>query len=359
MGKNHYIIPIFVPHRGCPYDCIFCNQKKITGQNTDITAREVEEKIKQWLSTMASSKEKHVEIAFFGGSFTGIEIQKQEELLSIAFQWKRKGLVQDIRISTRPDYISREVMDFLIAYGVSIIELGVQSMDEAVLRASCRGHTPDDVIRAVEIMDDYDVKIGLQMMVGLPGDTWETINFTADAIISLQPDFVRIYPTLVIKNTMLEKMYMSGLYMPLSLEEAVDICKRLLLKFMKHDIAVIRIGLQPTEAVTIGKEVVAGPFHPAFRQLVESAILQDALGRFLTRHQIHHIPSMEIQVHPQHISSLVGQKKENIEWMRKRFFIWKIRIVGNADLPLGMMRILEGNQRTLSLNIREYMDHII
>lgn len=359
MAKNHYIIPIFVSHRGCPHDCIFCNQKKITGQNTDATAQEVDERIAQFLSTVANPEEKHIEIAFFGGSFTGMEIQKQEEFLAIAFQWKRKGMIKDIRISTRPDYISREVMEFLIVYGVSIIELGVQSMDETVLRASCRGHTPDDVIRAVEIMGDYDVKIGLQMMVGLPGDTRETINFTADAIISLQPDFARIYPTLVIKDTILEKMYMSGLYTPLSLEEAVDICKRLLLKFMKHDIAVIRIGLQPTEAVTIGKEVVAGPFHPAFRQLVESAIFQDALGKFLTRHRIHHTPSMEIQVHPKHISSLVGQKKENIEWMRKRFFICKIRVVGNDDLPLGIMRILEDNGRSLPLDIREYMDHTI
>ncbi|MDF2545745.1 MAG: radical protein [Anaerosolibacter sp.] len=341
MKKKHYIIPIFVPHHGCPFDCIFCNQKKITGQNNGLSAAEVDERINQFISTIPEPLSQHIEIAFFGGSFTGIEIGHQRKLLSTAAKWKEKGYIRDIRISTRPDYIDEEIMNLLIKYSVSIIELGVQSMDDEILIKSCRGHRANDVVHAVSLIRTYDIQLGLQMMIGLPGDTREKIDYTADHIIALKPDFVRIYPTVVIRDTSLEQMYLSGSYLPFDLDEAVHICKNLLLRFNDAHIPIIRLGLQVTETVAIGKEVVAGPFHPAFRQLVESAVYKDVLDRTCINEEIHDRKTIEIQVHSRYISSLVGQKKSNIEYVRNKYNIGYTRIFPNDSLGFGEIKIIK------------------
>jgi histone acetyltransferase (RNA polymerase elongator complex component) len=231
-------------------------------------------------------------------------------------------------------------MSVLIHYGVSIIELGVQSMDDEILKASCRGHSARDVIRGAGLIRAHKIQLGLQMMIGLPGDTREKIYDTANAIIQLKPDFVRIYPTVVIHDTDLEKMYLSGRYRPLDLEEAVEICKDLVFKFNAVDIPIIRLGLQTTETVAIGKEVVAGPFHPAFRQMVESAIYKDVLDKIFRKEGISNKGIVEVQVHSKYISSLVGQKKCNIEYARNAYSIGRIRIFGNNDLSFGEIRIV-------------------
>ena len=210
MGKRHFIIPIFIPHKGCPFDCVFCNQKRITGLQKDVTADEVEEHIIKYMDTIPEHIEKHIEIAFYGGSFTGIELNIQKELLSVAYGWKKCGVVKDIRISTRPDYINSFILQHLKEYGVSIIELGVQSMSDYVLEKSGRGHSAQDVFMASKLIKKWDIKLGLQMMLGLPGDSVDQALKTADDLISLNPDFVRIYPTLVIKDTFLENEYYKG-----------------------------------------------------------------------------------------------------------------------------------------------------
>lgn len=354
MGKRHYIIPIFVPHKGCPFDCVFCNQKKITGLTKEITYEDVELQIKEYLNTIKNIHEKHVEIAFFGGSFTGIEINRQKELLSIAAKWKNRGIIKDIRISTRPDYVNYGIMEFLQKYGVSIIELGVQSMDKDVLMASGRGHTPEDVKNAIKVIKQFHIKLGLQMMVGLPKDNMQKVNKSTEDIIALRPDFVRIYPTLVVRDTYLEKMYLEGQYNPLSLEEAVLITKNVLLKFLKHEIPVIRIGLQPTENILLGKEIVTGPFHPTFRQLVESQVYKEMLKVLFVKYHIQDKEYIELQGNTQNISSLVGHKKMNIYFVRSTYNIKKIKVLKNNDLQDGQIKILLPDGKEILYDMKEY-----
>ncbi|MCT4606374.1 MAG: radical SAM protein [Marinisporobacter sp.] len=359
MAKKHYIIPIFVPHKGCPFDCVFCNQKKITGRTKEITAKEVDDQIEEYLGTIGNLDEKYVEIAFFGGSFTGIEKIKQEELLRIAYKWKKRGMIKDIRLSTRPDYIDESIMKMLVDYGVSIIELGVQSMNYEVLIKSGRGHTAEDVVNAVKIMKKYPIQIGLQMMIGLPGDTIEIANLTAQKLIDLSPNFVRIYPTLVVKDTYLEKMYLQGNYKSLSIDDAVVISKGLLLKFLKAEILVIRIGLQPTENILLGKEVIAGPFHPSFRQLVEAKIFKEMLDDAFLKKDIKTHSSIEIQVNDRYVSSLVGHKKENINFIKNKYSIKKIKTIRNNDLKDTSIKIIQSGGETFVLNMKEYANNAI
>ena len=299
-------IPIFVPHRGCPFDCVFCNQKRITGSTKAVTAGEVRDTISQYLKTLPQ-KDCIIEAAFFGGSFTGIPIDEQSELLSAAKQFADSGKIHGIRLSTRPDYISEEILDNLLKYGVTTIELGVQSMDNEVLLKSNRGHTKEQVQKAVELIKQYPFSLGLQMMTGLPGDTDEKSIHTAREIIALKPDIVRIYPTLTIKDTYLEEMYLKGQYTPQTVDEAVELSKTLLLMFEKNGITVIRIGLQSTDEICENGSVVAGPVHSSFRELVESSIYFDVI-----RGQLKSGCRAKVFVNPKEISKAVGNKRRNI-----------------------------------------------
>ncbi|MBF8982172.1 radical SAM protein [Lutibacter sp. B2] len=358
MAKTNYIIPIFVPHKGCPHDCVFCNQKKITGNIIEVTGIDVEMRIEEYIDSIEDIENKHVEVAFFGGSFTGIEKEKQKELLSVAFAWKKRGIIQDIRISTRPDYIDESIMTFLKEYGVSIIELGVQSMDEEVLLQSTRGHVKQDVMNAVKTMKKFDVKIGLQMMIGLPSDTPEKSYYTAQQIISLKPDFVRIYPTLVVKDTYLEKMYVKGDYEPLNVEGTVEILKKILLAFLKNNITVIRIGLQPTENITMGNEVIAGPFHPSIRQLVETEIICDMLDFLFDQYNIRNLENITLQANDKDMSSLAGHKRKNVDFIKKKYKIQKIKMTRNNDLLDRQILIQTGLDEIL-YSISQYIQDAI
>ena len=220
------IIPIFVPHRGCPHDCIFCNQKKITGVSTDMTSEDVRNIVDEYLTTI--DKDASVEIAFFGGSFTAIDVDIQKSLLSVAKEYVDRGLVNDIRMSTRPDCIDEDILTMLKEYKVSIIELGVQSLDEDVLRDSIRGHHADEVFKSAKLIKDYGIQLGLQMMVGLPESTKLDEIRTAKDLIKLKPKMVRIYPVLVIKGTKLERELEEDEYKPLTVPQAVERCKELL-----------------------------------------------------------------------------------------------------------------------------------
>ena len=327
--KKQYIIPIFVPHLGCPNDCAFCNQKSISGQTKQVTKEDVKKIIEEHLKYI--KEDSQVEVAFFGGSFTGIEEEKQIELLSTAYEYIKAKKVDSIRISTRPDYINREILKRLKKYKVKTIELGVQSANDYILKRAGRGHTFEDVKKASKLIRFYGFKLGHQMMVGLPESTkLDEIN-TAKQLIKLKPKMVRIYPVLVIKGTQLEKEYNEGNYKALTVVQAVEICKELVKMFTKKKIDVIRIGLQPTDTITDpqnkNSEVVAGPFHSAFRQLVESGMWYDVIVDKIKKLNAK-VKEVEVIVNPQDVNNVVGQRRENISNLKQ---VYDVDLIVKTD----------------------------
>lgn len=325
-------IPIFVPHLGCPFDCVFCNQKHITGLQKPVTEKDVKSVIEQQLATLPK-EDCYIEAAFFGGSFTGIDADLQERLLGAAYEYVKNGRIDGIRVSTRPDYIDGEILDRLHRYGVRTIELGVQSLDRDVLYAAHRGHTTEDVENAVQCIRKYDFNLGLQMMTGLPGDTKEKSVYTAKSIIALKPDFVRIYPTLVVKDTYLEKMYQKGEYRPQTVDEAVDVCKELMKLFNGADIPIIRIALMTTDEISPNGSVVAGPFHSAFRELVEGEIYFDKIKEYFDKNNIKDC-SVQMKVNSREISKAVGNRKKNVLRAYDEYNVL-LKIKGDSSIEKG------------------------
>ncbi len=312
--KKQYIIPIFVPHLGCPNDCIFCNQKSISGQKKSVTKEEAKQIIDNYLKEIKDD-DAQIEIAFFGGSFTAIEKEKQEELLQVAYEYIKEEKVESIRISTRPDAIDKETLKRLKKYKVKTIELGVQSSNDYILKRANRGHTFQDVKKASKMIRWNGFKLGHQMMVGLPESTRiDEIN-TAKALVKLKPKMVRIYPVLIVKNTELEKEYEEGKYEPLSIVQAVEVCKDIVRIFADKNIDIIRVGLQSTDEISDPEneksEVVAGPYHPAFRQLVESAMWYDAIVGKIKKLNAK-VKEVEVTVNPIDSNNVIGHKKENV-----------------------------------------------
>lgn len=349
--SRYYIIPIFVPHLGCPHDCVFCNQKRITGLSTDVTKEDVRRIIEEHLKTF--KEDATVEVAFFGGSFTAIDIDVQSELLSVPYEYKSRGLVDKIRMSTRPDAIDRKILTNLKKYSVDIIELGVQSTDELVLEKSGRGHSSEDMRQAFALIRSFDIEVGLQMMLGLPGDNFTKSYKTAEEFVGLDPYCVRIYPTLVIKDTYLEKIYLNGQYSPLELEDAVEQTSKILMLFKANNIDVIRIGLQPTDNIQMGKDVVAGPFHPSFRQLVESKIISNIIQEELDK--LGDIKESEIRIYSsnRNISYIVGQKGVNKKILMEKYKLKKIINIG-MDISDDLLRI-EIGENYIEVNISDYV----
>ena len=329
MSKE-YVIPVFVPHLGCPNDCIFCNQKSISGQKKTTTKEEAKQTIENFLNSI-KDKDAKKEIAFFGGSFTGIDNKVQEELLQTAYEYVKNGQVDSIRLSTRPDYINKEILKKLKKYKVKTIELGVQSANDYVLGRANRGHTFKDVIKASKLIRRYGFNLGHQMMVGLPESTREDEINTAKALIKLKPKMVRIYPVLVIKGTKLEKECKEGIYEPLSVVQAVEICKQLVRLFTNKKIQVIRVGLQNTyeicEPGSNESEVVAGPFHPAFGQLVESSMWYDAIVEKIKKLNVK-VKEVEVFVNPRDVNNVIGHKKENIRKLRE---LYEVELIVKQD----------------------------
>lgn len=312
--KKEYIIPIFVPHLGCPNDCTFCNQKKISGQTKKVTKQDVRNTIEYYLKNFKKD-DNYIEVAFFGGSFTGIDPKIQEELLSVAYEYIKNKKIDSIRLSTRPDYIDKETLKRLKKYGVKTIELGVQSTNDYILKKCRRGHTFEDVKKASKLIRRFGFTLGHQMMVGLPESTRQDEIKTAKDLIKLKPKIIRIYPVLVISGTQLEEDYKNGDYEPLNVEQAVEISKELLVLFASKHINVIRVGLQNTSEITDpnnpNSQVVAGPYHPAFRQLVESALWYDAISEKIKKVNIN-IKDVQIDANPYDINNIIGHKRCNV-----------------------------------------------
>ncbi len=319
---KHYNIPIFVVHFGCPNMCVFCNQKKITGVETDITIKDIEDTIEKHIRTIPEKAYK--EVAFFGGSFTGIKQEIQLDYLKTVKKYIDKGLINGIRLSTRPDYINEKNLEILKEYKVTTIELGIQSFDQQVLDISERGYKKDIIYKAIEAIKNSGIKLGIQIMPGLPGADMESdINGTKE-IVKINPDMVRIYPTLVISDTKLERMYNENKYIPLSLNEAVDRVMQMLALLEINNIDVIRVGLQPSEDLREEGVIIAGPFHPAFRELVETEIYYNFLDKILIDNK-----NIEVEVNKKNISKVKGMNKKNL--LR---FGSKLLIKENNDIKL-------------------------
>lgn len=279
QNTKHSNIPIFLPELACPHQCVFCNQVKISGTLSVPKPGDVQRIVETHLSSM---KEKRIiDIAFFGGSFTGIPIDLQEKYLKEAFKFVQNGSVSGIRISTRPDYISQEKLDSLKKYGVTTVELGAQSTNDEVLNKSGRGHTFEAIKTASALILENGFQLGLQMMIGLPFDTLQRSLQTANDIVALGAQSTRIYPTVVIKGTALEKMFAKGNYKPLAIEEAVLWTRELVKLFEKHNVQILRIGLHSSEELVDGKSLVAGPFHPSFKEMVMSSIWNELILKAL------------------------------------------------------------------------------
>lgn len=312
---RRYNIPIFIPHEGCPHDCVFCNQRKITGVVSTVTPAEVRGMIKEYLTYLPEG-DRHVEVAFFGGSFTGLPLSMQTEFYEAANLFRPQ--IDGIRLSTRPDYINEEVLTLAKQYGVTMIELGAQSAEDTVLSANNRGHTFKQTCAAVQQIRKAGIGVGLQMMAGMYGSDAKTDNMTARFLADLNPDCVRIYPVLVLKGTMLETLWRDGIYQPLSLEEGVERAKELLLIFRKKKIPVIRLGLHAGEELREEGTVLAGPFHPAFGELTESRIWRDTIEESIR--QSEELPKIwEITVPNDQVSKAIGHKRCNAEYVQEKY----------------------------------------
>ncbi len=316
---RHYNIPIFIPELACPHQCVFCNQAKISGHAHVPTPDEVAGIVDTYLASFTAT-ERMVNIAFFGGSFTGIEIGLQEQYLRAAYRYVQSGAVQGIRLSTRPDYISPAIIEMLLRYGVTCVELGAQSMHPEVLTKAGRGHTVQQVELAAELINAAGIELGLQMMLGLPGDTKERCLFTAREIIRLSAKNTRIYPTLVIEDTALAERWCAGIYQPLSLDQAVDWAKDVYLLFEEHSVNVLRTGLHPSDELAEGRGLLAGPYHASFKELMLTAIWRDILQPYLNTKGA----ELRISVAPKQLNYAIGYQQANrlalqSSWQRVSF----------------------------------------
>ncbi len=318
-------ISIFVPFAGCPQQCSFCNQKTITGQQSQPSPEDVSSAVE----TALRRKGYEYEIAFFGGSFTAIEREYMLSLLDTAYEYVKDGRVCGIRISTRPDCIDDEILTLLKERGVTSIELGAQSMDDEVLKANLRGHTARDVENASRLIKKYGFELGLQMMTGLYLDTDEKAIQTAEKLIALKPETVRIYPTVVLKGTLLAELYEKEIFKPQNVDDAAALCTRLIPMFESAGIKIIRIGLHSSE--DIKKNMVAGAFHPAFGEIVQS--------RFMLNKVLKYPPAdYEIFVNPKSISKLKGNQKRNVYFLMEEGY--NIKYTASDKIAVGDLKIV-------------------
>lgn len=320
------ILPIFIPHAGCPHQCVFCNQKTISGQKNAAESG-AREQIARWLQWLRPSLEN--EAAFYGGSFTALDSGLQERLLFLTDELLERGIIGSVRLSTRPDYIDDKKLELLKKHGVRLVELGVQSLDDRVLEAAGRGHTAADVVQAMKRLRAYDFKTGLQLMVGMPLQSFSSLQDTVAQVIELQPDIARIYPLLVIKGTPLAESWAKGEFQPLSLEEAVRQSAWVYDQLMTNGIKVIRVGLQPDDELCASGNILAGPFHPSMGELVQSFLLRERLTDKLLA--VKGAECIVISCPAKMESKLRGMKNSNIKYWQQLLAPAKIVVKKTAD----------------------------
>lgn len=325
---KHSNISVFVPHVGCPHKCSFCDQRTISGAQSLPHGRDVREVCEQALREVSSPE--NTEIAFFGGSFTAIPRDYMLELLEAAHEYVGEGRFRGIRCSTRPDCINAEVLELLKGFGVTAIELGAQSMNDEVLAANERGHTAQDVVNASRLIKEYGFELGLQMMTGLYKSSLADDMDTARRIADLAPDTVRIYPVVVLRGTRLGQLYLSGEYAPAPFDEMVEVCADIMKLFTERGIRIIKCGLHASEFVE--QDMVAGYYHPAFRELCEAAIYRSNILHTIEKELPDCRGKVTAEVSSRCISKAVGQKRANIEFFRERGL--DLTIVGSETVPI-------------------------
>ena len=325
--KKHAIIPIFIPHKGCPNDCIFCNQKKITAHQKAVTTKDVEDIVETWLPTLQNRGIETIEMSFFGGSFTGIPIEEQSAYLEVAKRYKDMGKINKIHMSTRPDYINEEILDNLIKYDADTIELGVQSFDDQVLLKSKRGHDSRAVYKAADLIKSYGLELGIQLMIGLPGDSFETCIYSAEETVKTGPSIARLYPTVIINDTELYDCYINGTYTPLSEKEAVYRTKEMYKIIDNAGIDIIRVGLKSTDIINKDGDIISDTYHPAFRQLVESEIAKEIIEEKLHKMNLPECEKIKIDFfsNSTSFSNLIGHKGSNREYFNKKYPLLNIK----------------------------------
>jgi len=327
MPVNPVILPVFLPHLGCREQCLFCNQKA-TAQEVP-SPSSVREFIRDSLARLPFNRDgRQRQVGFYGGSFTAIDREDQIRYLSEVRPFLSSGMIDSIRISTRPDALGEEVLSLIRQYGVKTVEIGAQSMIDRVLSLSYRGHCAEDTITALIRLRQWGLEAGLHLMMGLPGDTLDHFLETIDRVIDLRPDFVRIHPTLVLRGAPLEALWRAGNYAPLSLDETVRWLKKGLLKLEKASIPVARIGLQPTRELE--DHILAGPYHPALHQLVDSSIFFDMAVKRLEPYS--GAREVTLFCHPQKISSVRGQGNGNILTLKEQFGLREVYVQGKEGL---------------------------
>ncbi len=331
MSEKHANIPIFIPHLGCPNQCVFCNQKIISGVE-DFSANSVIPQIEQALSTIDYSNT-NAEIAFFGGSFTGIDYSLMCELLKIAHSYIQGEKVSSIRLSTRPDYINDKILRTLKQYGVGTVELGLQSMCDNVLQKSKRGHLSKTSVDACKMIVDYGFELVGQMMIGLPDSTLDDEIYTAEQIVKCGAKGARIYPTVVLCQTELKDYCESGIYIPLSTEDAVYRSKEVAKIFLNNDVRIIRIGLHASENLVSKDTYYAGPNHSALGELVYGEIYYDILDEALSGicREISG-NNLTVSVPVGATSKIIGQKKKNIIRLKDKYGFLSLRIEEDKSL---------------------------
>lgn len=342
--KKHAIIPIFIPHKGCPNDCIFCNQKKITAKQKAVSSTDVISIIENLLPSLKARNLQTIEVAFFGGSFTGIPIEQQSEYLKIAYDYKSKGLIDKIHMSTRPDYINKEILDNLKQYSVDVIELGVQSFNDEVLKKANRGHSSQVVYESSQLIKDYGFELGIQLMIGLPLDTMESALHSAQETVKIGPSIARLYPTIVINDTKLYDMYKSGEYKALTTEQAITITKEMYKILDDAGINIIRVGLKSTDLINENGEINGGTYHPAFRQLVEGEIAKERIEKQICNLDINTTNDSEIKINVysnQHgFSNMIGNNKSNKAYFETKYPHLSIKYKINNDLLNNSYQVL-------------------
>lgn len=333
MSARESILPVFVPHLGCPNDCVFCNQRRISGSTNPASPEDVEKVIASAAALPRTGVKR--QLAFYGGSFTAIPKAEQEALLSVAYAHLLRGEIDAIRLSTRPDAIDGEVLARLRRYGVETIEIGAQSMEDRVLLLAGRGHTAGDVENAAKEIKKAGFRLILQMMTGLPGADDESSIETARRIIALSPDGVRVYPTVIVRDTALFDLWKAGKYAEHTVEDAVRVSAKLLPMFEAAGIPVIRLGLNPTDELSSGA-AAGGAYHPALGELVKSRIMREKAEELLTGAE--HGASVTLGVNKGKISQMTGQHRCNIEYLKEKFSLKELKIkpadVGEKEIIL-------------------------
>ncbi|MEN6391974.1 MAG: radical SAM protein [Syntrophomonas sp.] len=332
---KHANIAVFIPHLGCPYKCLFCDQNRISRPGLAPPPSDIPDLIQKHLSTM-DRNQTEVELAFFGGSFTALPESTQEAYLAVASRYLRSGLITGVRLSTRPDCVDEESLDFLKRWGVKTIELGIQSFDDRVLYMSGREYSARQAEEACRMVKAAGFSLGIQLMLGLPGDNETAVYHSTRMAVSLAPDLARIYPTLVIKDTGLENMLSKGTYKPLNLYQAIELSKEMYIAFQANNIPVVRMGLHSGEELRSSGTVLAGPYHPAFGELVKQAVFKEQAMMLLgdIEREIPDISSISLLVNRRDLSKMIGNKRRNLLEIQQALGLKNLSVAGREDIIL-------------------------